>query len=478
MEPRTGKTKVAVDFASIRHQQDEVSRVLVVCPVSVMGVWADEIEANCPFPHRTLIWDKVARKTEPLPKFGSPVLDFVIVNYDAFSVPGKIVGRDKTGAIVRSKRGGRFELKKGLIDWQPQLMILDESHRIKSPSARKTTTIRSVAHVMGIGNVVKAARVPYRIIMTGTAVTKKQRVIDIYSQWSYFLNPTGWVSEYTSGTFKSEFGVWRSFDKYDRFVRPRNLPKLKRHLHDDSFAVTREECFDLPPQRTQIIPVYLDPETQRIYVEMAEELIAQIKTGEVTVAQIKLVARLRLCQITSGFTKTEPSNAYPQGRLVRIGKEKLDVLEDRLSDLWEADQKVVVAARFRADIAATVALAARHKVKAFELHGGVERRRRDQAIQGFRALDGPGVFVMQPQAGSLGIDLRTAATMIWVSLTDSFVDWSQSIDRIALSPRGTVIEYLLAKGTVDELMHESLLGDKDLVKEIQRSPDSLLRSFR
>src|SRR5690349_16053497 len=36
MEPRTGKTKVAVDYASILFTADRIRRVLIFCPLGVM----------------------------------------------------------------------------------------------------------------------------------------------------------------------------------------------------------------------------------------------------------------------------------------------------------------------------------------------------------------------------------------------------------------------------------------------------------
>jgi SNF2 family DNA or RNA helicase len=461
MEPRTGKTKVCVDYASILHEAGRVNRVLVVCPNSVMGVWEDEIDLNCPYRRRVVTWDRRGRKTWDLPSFGMDVLDFVIINYEAFQTPGDIRGRDEDGNIIRSRsRGGRFTLKKQLIAWQPQLIILDESHRIKSPSARKTTTLWSIGPVAD-----------YRVVATGTAVTKKKRVFDIYAQWK-FLKPDGWIADHTLASFKGQFGIWRSMGKYDRFIATQNMPKLHKLIHADSYAVTRDECYDLPPSRSQIYHIELSIEEQRVYDEMTDYLIARIESGEITEASIKLVQILRLAQITSGIAKTT------EDKLVRIGRSKIDHLYDRLSDLFEADEKVVVAARFIPDIQAIMAIGKKLKVPVYPLYGKIKRRQRDLNIQAFRKHEGAALFVMQPQAGALGIDLSTAATMIWYSLTNSYVDYDQASQRIALSPRGTVIEYMLARGTIDELMYESLQEDKDLAKMIHASPDRLRRNYK
>lgn len=471
MEPRTGKTKVCIDYASILHEAGKVSRVLVVCPVSVIDVWVHEFNIHCPEEYQITIWDKDGRKNLPLPAWGRSHLDVVIMNYDAFSAPGAIMSRDGHGNIKRSKsRGGRFEVKKKLKKWQPQLIILDESHRIKSPSAKKATALVSLGPIAD-----------YRVLATGTAVTKKKRVFDLYMQWK-FLNPESpLVKDQTSGTFKERFGQWTTRNGYPQWIRERNSKTLHRLVHQDSFAVTRDECYDLPAAfPPQIIHVELE-ESAKVYDEMVEEMIAKIGSGEVTEASIKLVQSLRLAQITSGFVKTSPTPAHPDGRLLRVGSEKLRIMDELFTDWFDQGEKVVVCARFRADIISIAKLAQKHKVKPEILMGGRgknNRQERTAAIERFRVSEGPQVFIMNPQAGALGIDLRTASTMVWYSLTNSYVDYTQALDRIALSGKANRFVYLLGKGTYDELQYDSLQEDKEVVKAVMASPDMLRRNFR
>ncbi len=473
MSPRTGKTKTAIDYASIQHQRELVSRVLIVCPVSVIGVWEDEIKVHCPFPYRITIWDKDGRKENELPRYGDSVLDFVIMNYDAFSTPGEKRTKQYTkpdgttmNVTTRVRRGGRFTVMTKIKKWQPDLCILDESHRIKSPSARKSTAIHSLS------------KVPYRVILTGTVVTKKKRVFDIYSQWK-FLNPDRFAGMNFS-EFKHHYGRWVTPGdaKYQLWKGNRNEKELHTLVHMDAFAVSREECFDLPARLPdEIIHVDLSPKSAGYYDQMAEELIALIETGEISEASIALVKTLRLQQITSGILTTEPSSEHPKGRLARVGHEKLIVLEDRLSDFFEAEEKVVVAAKFVADLFAIVDIGKKLKVPTFLLKGGMKREERDAAVKAFRATEGPGLFVMQPQVGALGIDLSTAGTVIWYSLTSSYVDFTQSEDRIALNAVGTRFVYLLARGTYDEVLYETLQGDGDVAKAIMKSPARLRREI-
>jgi len=44
----TGKTKTIVDYVYASHQAGRIKRVLVVCPLAVVGVGVDESKANCP----------------------------------------------------------------------------------------------------------------------------------------------------------------------------------------------------------------------------------------------------------------------------------------------------------------------------------------------------------------------------------------------------------------------------------------------
>jgi SNF2 family DNA or RNA helicase len=480
MAPRTGKTKVAIDWASILHQAGKVNRVVVVCPVSVIGVWVEEIATHCPVKHKIIVWDKDGRERVSLPPWQVNKLVFVIINYEAFQVPGAVTKRDEDGNVIaRSRnRGGRFDMKKAFSKWRPHMFILDESHRIKSPRAKKSTMIQALGKLA-----------EFRIIMTGTVLTKKKRVFDIYGQW-LFLNPDSKLmmdvdgNRHNMSSFKKDYGVWTERNGYPQWLRNRNDTRLRKRLHADSFAVTRDECFDLPKAQYQIVPVKLTGHNAELYDEMAEEMVAKIKTGEITEASIKLVQGMRLAQLTSGLARTVPTDERPEGRLLRVGRDKLTVLEERLFDLFEADEHVIIGARWRGDIAAIAAMCGkmrgfgRNGVPAFELHGGVDRAQRDSNRRQFNGTDGPAAFIMQPQAGSMGIDLRSASVFIWFSLTNSWVDFTQSEDRNALSPTPVTYEYMLCEGTVDEVLYDELMQDGSFAKAITDSPDRLLRNFK
>lgn len=473
MEPRTGKTKTFIDYVSILHQVDRAERVLVFCPVSVMGVWLDEFKTHCPRDYTIIVWDSAMRKTLPkLPRRDDGKLQIVVTNYDALSTPGQVIttswvdedGKKRVSKTRSRNKGGRFDVYKALEDWAPHVIGLDESHRIKSPTAKKSKMIHKLGQVAD-----------YRVIMTGTVVTKRKRIFDVWSQWE-FLNPDRF--DMTFREFKAHFGRWVKLQGYEKWLGNQNTRELHKRIHQDAFAISRAECFDLPARLPpDVIRVPLSA-SAKAYDDMAQEMVHQIETGEITEASLPIVQLVRLRQITSGVARTNPTDEHPDGRLYRVGTEKLEVFRDLLEDLIESEEKVVVAAQFVHDIQSIEAICEKLGIKCYPLYGKVSRQQRDLNIKAFRAhTDGCAVFVMQPSAGSLGIDLSTAGTFIWFSLTLSYVDFTQAEDRIALNKdaRGTKFIYLLADGTVDEVIYNTLRDDGNVAKAIMASPKSLLR---
>ena len=84
-------------------------------------------------------------------------------------------------------------------------------------------------------------------------------------------------------------------------------------------------------------------------------------------------------------------------------------------------------------------------------------------------------MVLQPSAAALGIDLSTASTMVWYSHTNSWVDFSQTCDRIALSRNSTTFIHLVAESSVDETTLETLRLDGDQAAIIMADPRKALK---
>ena len=474
MEPRTGKTKTTIDTLAILHQTEGLRKVVVISPNRVMDTWVEQFIIHCPLRVQMIVWDKEARR-QPLPTFIHPAYDMqiIVVNYEAFGTPGR---RTKSGG--RSRANGRFKHRQLLMKWigpGPAACVVDEGHKLKSPSGKASNMIVSMRDMFA-----------YRFLLTGTPVTKAKRAHDIYMQWQW-VNPqrfAAWGS--TLADFQSHTGRWISTNGYPQWVGPRTrgMDDLRAGIHTDGIVVLRDECLDLPPRMPdRIIKIPLGPSAKH-YDEMAEDMVTQIKEGVIAEASIPLVVTLRLMQIASGFVGVaERRVVRGEPKMVtvphRIGFEKLDRLEEILTEeIIERDEKVVIAARFAPDLNAIEELCSGLKLKRWSIRGKVSRTDTTQAIRDFREWPDAGVMLVQPAAASLGIDLSTAHQMVWYSLTPSWTDFTQCCDRIALSPHATTFTFLVAEGTVDEMAYTALQQDTDMSRLILTKPEAILRANR
>lgn len=466
MEPRTGKTKTTIDWLSCLNQLGWIDRVIIVAPNRILGTWVNEFHAHCPRIFHITVWDAKARQQPPPPVTGTHQLHVILVNYQAFSTPGR-----KTKSGRESKASGRYKNKQTLLKWAGDIskaaFVIDESHGIKSPSGKASNMIVNLGNPFG-----------YRLILTGTPITKAKRAYDIYMQWQ-FLNPDRFSEFDTLAKFKAHYGKWIDIEipdkrgkpgstrKFPKYLGPKNFEELQNRIRRDAVVVRREDCFDLPPREDLIR--YVDLKASRpVYDQMAKEMIALLEDGEISEAAIALVQQLRLSQITSGFVVTD------SGETRRIGFEKADALEEILTEEFEKGQKLVVAARWKADLDLIEEMCGNIGFKHWSIRGGVKRTDSDAAIQAFKHEEDPCVMIVQPAAAGYGIDLSTAAHMIWYGHTPSWVDFTQCCDRIALSRNSTTFTHIIARNSVDELLADTLANDGDIGKAILRNPNKLL----
>lgn len=464
MDPRTGKSKVLIDWVSILFLQQKIDRCLIVCPAQMIdfGVWQEQWDKHCPYEYDLYVWDRRARSHGGLPEPNKNRLLVVLVNYEAFSTPGRQLASGRRSTVT-----GRIKARKEIRRWAASnsaVMGLDESHAIKTSSTKTHTTLVSLRPSF-----------PYRVLLTGTVITKASRPHDIRNQWQ-FLNPERFISWPTQQDFKDHFGRWSSYQTYNKWGDPVTIPVFRcakniAELHElimlDSYSITRDECFDLPAVDEQIISVTLT-RSAKIYDQMAREMVAEIRqhTAE---ASIPLVQLLRLAQISGGFVTTTDN------RIVRVGTEKLDMIAPLLEQRLTNGERLAVVARFKSELDALYRLAQSFHVPVFQIRGnmpkGQTRQEKDQAIR----HDGPLIYILQPKTASLGIDLAFLSHMIWYSPTTSYVDFTQCCDRIALSRRSTTFTYLLADG-IDRLQFEILQSDGQFLQAIQQSPERLFRN--
>lgn len=481
-EPRTGKTKTTIDTAAILHMKKGVRKIFVIAPNRVLGTWAREFHTHCPLVHEIIVWDaKERRKGSIRQPSGHLDLQVVVTNFETFSTPGKTLPSGR-----KSRTSGRFknrDLVTKWIDGDEALIIVDESHKLKDPSGKSSNMIVGMR---------KWFR--YQLILTGTPITKARRASDIYMQWR-LINPTrfnAWGATYED--FRLHTGKWWiTANGFPQWVGPKEsgLRDLRHGLHMDGLVIKRSECFDLPatlPDRLIDVPLTT---SARHYDEMAEQFVTKLENGEIAEASIPLVVMLRLAQITSGHVGIQKPGPEKLNRRTgdmeptlisevhKVGDEKLRALKELLEDeVLDKEEPVIIVARWKHDLNAIEALCKTMKIPGWSIRGGMSRDSTDDALRRFSGCAGqPAALVVQPQAGGVGLDMRVAGHTIWYSLSPSYVDYTQMRDRNALHPNAVQHSFLIAPGTVDQILYDTLLNDGDVAKQILKRPEMILRGL-
>lgn len=430
---RWGKSKVATDAAGALHVKFDISRVLVTVTTSGLGVWEKEIHKHCPFPVRIINY-----KGDVVREDKGYVLTFFIIHHAI------LYGRDfDWGESAHEWVPGPNPM---IEEFDPEFIIMDESHRIGDPSSMQC----KMAYRYG-----KGAR--FRLTLTGTMFHRAPLMV--FGQMK-FMDDSVFGTAVTA--FRAMYVRFGGYGNYE-IVGYRNLEdmatKLKRKVYVQKYVP------HTPPVVT-ITPLELE-ESRDAYATMERESFIQLGRHEIT-APIILTRHLRCQQITGGYLKTD------KGKFIQVGQEKVRVLTDKLTVMREEGiDKVVIVTRFIPELR-DIAKASRDAGYAFQaLHGGVPRGvARDRRIEAFQEADDPTVMVCQIQAAAEAIDLSAASVMVFYSLPESYLLYSQMCARIERykEKRTLLYDHLIAKGTRDEVTWLAMKLKQDVATFLLQNP--------
>lgn len=416
MDMGTGKSKVVVDLVINRGH----SRTLILCPASVVSVWPNEFKKHAGAPVTVVCLDsrvggvderlKLANKQLALNHTG-PVV--VVINYEA-------------------------AYREPFASWSKQaefdFLVLDESHRIKAPGGKWSIYCRELSTL-----------IPYKLALTGTPMPHSP--LDVYAQYRA-IDPGVFGTSFVN--FRSRFAIIGRFGEVKRY---QNLDELHRLFYSIAFRVESDDVLDLPEQIHIFRSAFLSSGGQKIYNEVRDVLVADVKAGRVTVNNA-LERLIRLQQITSGHI-TDDSEVSQD-----IDDSKRKLLADVFEDLPH-NEPIVVFCRFRRDLDFVREVTEQSSRTYLELSG------RENQVDKWKAKEAD-VLGVQIQAGGLGIDLTRARYCIYYSLGFSLGDYEQSIKRSHRpgQTRGVTYIHLLMTGTIDEQVYDALRSRKNVIETV------------
>jgi hypothetical protein len=435
MEQGTGKSKVIIDNAAYLYANNKITAMIIIAPNGVHRNWLkNEVPFHLPewCPRKAAYyysgmkkadkeeWNKIVSSKENLKIF-------------AFNVEGFV-----------SKTAQKFI--NNIMISNDVLLVVDESSRIKRPGAKRTQFITK------IGKMAK-----YRRILTGTPVTKGPE--DVYSQFK-FLDPyiLGYESFYS---FRARYCIMGGFENR-QIVSYEHVDELIKNIEGHSYRVLKKDCLDLPDKIYQRAYVELSGAQRKLYNSIKNEYVAEYKNETISAPEA-ITRLLRLQQITCGWFPTD--NPVP----IDEKNPRLELLKELLSDI---DGKVIIWARFRADLRA-IEEALGPLCVAY--HGGVSTDNRAHAVEAFQKDPKVRYFVGQPQSGGMGLTLTAATYAIYYSNSFDLETRLQSEDRchrIGTINNVTYIDIEASK-TVDGKIIKTLRNKKNLADVITRDPKSI-----
>jgi len=445
----TGKTRTTIDI--LRHRcaaEGRLLKTLILAPKIVLTNWQRELGDYS----RIHKYD-VAVLTGPGKKrakqFKDMVMDGVLL------VKGKVI-------ITNYEALEMKELFDLLVQWQPEVIIADEGHKLKNPeSVRARKTIQLADKAM------------YKYALTGTPILNS--AMDIFNIYRFLDGGQTFGNnfyKFRSIWFEDENASWAGQSNYyPKYVpRPGTYEEFHKMIYRKAVRAKKSECLDLPPFVRKEVHVEMGPEQARLYKDMRDQYIAYLDdvlttdTPRAVVAQMAVTKALRLQQIVTGYAKAD------DGSIHKIEKNpRLDALEELLEELTP-EHKIIVWSIFHENYKEIAKICEKLKVGFAELHGKVAQKEREDAIRRFNDDGDCRVLIANQSAASLGINLISSDVSIYYSKNFSLEADLQSEGRnyrggSEIHEKVTRID-IVALGTIDELISQILMSKQNISEKI------------
>lgn len=402
-------------------------KILVICPSSLKINWMREIQNFC---------DDVSIING---KYWDPDR-FTIINYDIL--------KNFHTIEERGKKYEDWELRREIVEYDPDLIILDEAHFVKNHKSIRGKILKNIAKKFS----------PERIwLLTGTPIAN--RPMDYYNLLSIIdcsvaNNWMHYARTYCEGI---------RFKKGGRYIwvttGASNLEELNNKTKRTILRRKKDDVLDLPDKLTT--PIYLELQNKEGYKNVWNEYLAKRKLEG---------------------KKGNPFKELVEMTLLRtfIAMETVPYSIEKAEEALELGKKAIIFCNFNNEMDAFI----RHfGDKSVCLRGGMSDKQKQLAVDRFQEDDNCMVFIGQIKAAGVGITLSAAEIVIMNSL-----DWvpgnhEQAEDRAyRIGQNKTVnIYYMLIDDTIDTLVWnilnekkkiiDTIMGDDDIITEFINKVD-------
>ena len=433
-EPGLGKTLQSIGIVDCANAYP----CLVICPSSLKINWQREFEKFTD--KHALVLDNATLTTWPyLIKMG--MQQVAIVNYESL--------RKYFVWDIRGGSQGGFRLKDVVFTPDVRLfrsIIIDESHRVKDPSAQQTIFARGIAEGK-----------PYRILLSGTPVVNRPAdliaQLSIMGRLSEFGGRSKFLAEYGGGEITKER---RSRDEEED--APRNLDRLSAELYARCM-IRREKAKVL----TQL------PDKTRT------DLIVDISNRDEYI-----LAEQDLAEYLRQYTECDDFDIRRKMRMEALVK---FMTLRSLSARGKVKQAIDFTRTFLANGKPLILFCSLHEIvdeikrafpKAVSVTGRDSMLMKQAAVDAFQSGKAQ-LIICSIKAAGVGLTLTASSNVAFVELPYTYADCCQCEDRAhRIGQKDNVTcYYLLGRGTIDRTLYAIIHRKKSIANQIMATDDDI-----
>ena len=406
-EQGTGKTAAAIWASDYLLAKKHVTRVLIVCPLSIMqSAWQADL-------FKFAVHRKVGIAYGPREKrekiINNTEYEYIVINYDGIEVVKDII------------KDNNFDL-----------IIIDEANAYKTSTTKRWKTMSKL-----VGSST------WMWMLTGSPAA--QSPVDAHGLAKLCV-PENVTRSLT--TFRNM--VMYPVSRFKWVPKPNALDIVFETLQP-AIRFTKEECLDLPEVTYVDRMAPLTLQQQHYYKILRTEFLMQAGEEQVTSANVA-VNMSKLLQVSGGAVYSNSGNTieFDVSNRLKVVKEVID----------ESIAKVLIFVPYRHTITLLHEYLTDQGIATECITGDTSLNQRTDLFKRFQESDDIKVFVIQPQAAAHGVTLTAASTVIWYAPITSTETYLQANARINRRGQKNAMTIVNIQGSAAERRLYSLLSGR------------------
>lgn len=382
----TGKTGAAIWAMDYLMERKHVKRVLIVCPISVIKVWEDELFSVVP---KRSVGLMIGKKEKRLQILDSDC-EICIINFDGVS---SLYSNDK-------KKRKKFSHLKDRFD----LIIVDEASTYRNASTERYEALQYINTL------------DVRLwLMSGTPTPNSPT-----DAWALTRLVSPHLVPASFNLFREK--VMQPAGPY-KWVPRYGCQELVRTAMQPAIRFEKKDCLDLPSLTYNDRYCSLSDEQSKLFENMKRKLKYEDSDAGVNITAANAAVKLlKMQQICCGVVKDDDKNP-----VYLDCKDRLKLVQELIE---QTDNKVIVFVPFVFSMEMLHHYLTEQGISCEVVNGNVTKSERDRIFSAFQKQQEPRVLIAHPKVAAHGLTLTAADTIIWYAPIYSLEEYEQANARI------------------------------------------------